>query len=49
MNPNENIEVIINDRKDELNYLDPKFNWDSVDDGSIIVNEDNPVTNYNSL
>ena len=51
MNPtsNENIESIINDKKDEINYLDPKFNWDMIDDGSITINDDNPVTNYNSL
>ena len=35
--------LIPNDKQEEMDYNNPNFNWDSVDESSIIIKEGDPL------
>jgi hypothetical protein len=36
------VKELIEDKGDTLDYTNPKFNWDMVDESSQTINKDNP-------
>jgi hypothetical protein len=38
------IKGLLEDKGDILDYQSPKFNWDSVDEGSQTIDENNPFS-----